>query len=268
MLEVYKREGGRSQLLTSARTSPRARCGWEATASCDGFADRVVKHRAADGTLTQKPGAVGCISQTGSGGACATGTALDAAASVAVSPDGGNAYVASELSHAVAVFDREPVAPPRSPPPPLPPLPPPPPPPPAVDRTSPLLSALSLRPSRFVAASSGASIRRGGSKVSYELSEPAAVRFTVQRASTGRRSGGRCLRATRSNRRAKRCTRYRTLAGSFTHRGSTAKNAFTFSGRLRNRRLVAGRYRLQAIATDAAANRSRALRSRFQIRRR
>ena len=61
--------------------------------------------RAADGTLTQKPGTAGCISDTGAG-PCVDGTALDAAARVAVSPDGESVYVASFVSDAVAVFDR------------------------------------------------------------------------------------------------------------------------------------------------------------------
>jgi DNA-binding beta-propeller fold protein YncE len=62
--------------------------------------------RAADGTLTQKAGTAGCISDSGSGGACADGTALEEATWVTVSPDGESAYVASGGSNAVAVFDR------------------------------------------------------------------------------------------------------------------------------------------------------------------
>ncbi|MDP8968782.1 MAG: DUF1929 domain-containing protein, partial [Actinomycetota bacterium] len=144
-------------------------------------------------------------------------------------------------------------APAPAPPAPVPPVPPVPPP----DTTRPSLSALSLSPNRFAAARRGASIvARGRSTVSYKLSEPAAVTFSVQRASTGRRAGGRCVKAKRSNRRANRCTRYRTLAGRFTHRGSAGKNTLKFSGRLRHRKLAPGRYRLQAIATDAAGNRS------------
>jgi DNA-binding beta-propeller fold protein YncE len=62
--------------------------------------------RAADGTLTQKAGAAGCVSQTGSDG-CADGSGLVGADMVAVSPDGTSAYVAShELPGAIAVFDR------------------------------------------------------------------------------------------------------------------------------------------------------------------
>jgi DNA-binding beta-propeller fold protein YncE len=61
--------------------------------------------RAADGTLTQKPGPAGCIAETAAGG-CTDGVALDGAASVTVGPDGKNAYIAAATSNAIAVFDR------------------------------------------------------------------------------------------------------------------------------------------------------------------
>ncbi len=56
--------------------------------------------------LTQKAGTAGCISRTGTGGACAFGTQVDGARSVTVSADGKNAYVASYFSDAVSIFDR------------------------------------------------------------------------------------------------------------------------------------------------------------------
>ncbi len=62
--------------------------------------------RAADGTLTQKAGLAGCISETGSSGDCTDGKGLDGADSVTVSPDGTSVYAASDVSNAVAVFDR------------------------------------------------------------------------------------------------------------------------------------------------------------------
>jgi len=66
--------------------------------------------RAADGTLTQKAGEAGCISQTGADGdlgmTCANGRALDGGADIRVSPDGESVYVASFLGDAVAVLDR------------------------------------------------------------------------------------------------------------------------------------------------------------------
>jgi 6-phosphogluconolactonase (cycloisomerase 2 family) len=59
------------------------------------------------GALTQLPGSAGCVSETGSGGACADGTALDGMRSVAVSPDGKSVYAASFYSGAVAIFSRD-----------------------------------------------------------------------------------------------------------------------------------------------------------------
>jgi hypothetical protein len=61
--------------------------------------------RAADGTLTQKPGTAGCISETGGGGECVDGRGLGGALTVTISPDDRNVYVAGR-SNAVAVFDR------------------------------------------------------------------------------------------------------------------------------------------------------------------
>lgn len=58
------------------------------------------------GALTQLVGTDGCVSETGSGGACADGKALDNPIGIAVSPDGKYVYVASAVSNAVAVFAR------------------------------------------------------------------------------------------------------------------------------------------------------------------
>jgi len=59
------------------------------------------------GELTQKAGTAGCVSESGTGGACQDGVALDFAESVAVSPDGKSVYVGSGFSDAVAIFDRD-----------------------------------------------------------------------------------------------------------------------------------------------------------------
>ena len=58
--------------------------------------------------MTQKTGTSGCISEDGTSGACADGTALGIASSVSVSPDGKSTYVASAQGDAVAIFDRDP----------------------------------------------------------------------------------------------------------------------------------------------------------------
>jgi DNA-binding beta-propeller fold protein YncE len=60
------------------------------------------------GALEQKALTAGCVSETGTGGACADGSGLDGAIAVAVSPDGRNVYVASFGSNLIVVFDRNP----------------------------------------------------------------------------------------------------------------------------------------------------------------
>jgi DNA-binding beta-propeller fold protein YncE len=73
----------------------------------DGGPSRAVAvfDRATDGTLTQKAGTAGCISETGAG-PCVDGTAVSSAQSVDVSPDGANVFVTSFLNNSVAALDR------------------------------------------------------------------------------------------------------------------------------------------------------------------
>jgi DNA-binding beta-propeller fold protein YncE len=72
--------------------------------SVDSDAVAVFRRNTTTGALFQPP--AGCVSETGSGGTCADGKALDFPVSVAVRPDGLRVYVASEQSNAVAVFRR------------------------------------------------------------------------------------------------------------------------------------------------------------------
>jgi DNA-binding beta-propeller fold protein YncE len=215
--------------------------------------------RAADGSLTQKPGQAGCVYQGIDDDRCVEGRGVVRASAIVVSPNSANAYVAAPGSNAVATFDMGPFVAPA----------PPPAPPGAPADPRPVLSRLSIAPASFRALTAGTSIvARRGSRVAYTLSEPAAVRFTVQRARTGRRVGGRCAALTRANRGAKRCERYGTLAGSFAITAKTGRNTLRFSGRLRARALAPGRYRLRAVARDAAHQASREKVARFTIRRR
>jgi hypothetical protein len=132
-------------------------------------------------------------------------------------------------------------------------------PPPPRDAVAPRASLLSVTPGTFR--------QRRGARIRYALTEPATMRFTIARASRGRRVGKRCVKPTRANRRRRACTRYVALKGSFSHRGDVGGNSFRFSGRLRGRRLATGRYRLTGAPTDAAGNRGKAVRTGFRVRR-
>jgi len=76
-------------------------------ASAGSDAVAVFARERATGRLTQLAGVAGCVSETGSEGACTDGTALRSAGAVAVSEDGRSVYVASLVSGAVAVFERQ-----------------------------------------------------------------------------------------------------------------------------------------------------------------
>ena len=117
------------------------------------------------------------------------------------------------------------------------------------------LSALTVTPHSFQALPSGpssfAAQRGSGAAISFTLSAAGSVRFTVARLSTGRLTpGGRCVRATRRNRRARLCTRSVPLTGSFTQSATAGSNRLRFTGRLRARKLRPGSFRL--VATPSA----------------
>jgi hypothetical protein len=109
------------------------------------------------------------------------------------------------------------------------------------DTTVPVLSRAKLSAKKLRAAGKGATIaRRTGAKLSFTLSEAAAVRIAVLK-------GSKALSPTA------------TLAGQA---GKTTKK---FTGRVGGKRLKPGRYRLQLGAVDAAGNAAKAVRIPFRI---
>ena len=102
----------------------------------------------------------------------------------------------------------------------------------------------------------GGTARTYGTAVRYSLNVDARVKFTVERAANGKRSGRRCVKPTRANRRARSCARYVAVAGSFSHSGRAGTNRLRFSGRLAGRKLAPGRYRLVATPAGGKARRT------------
>ena len=140
----------------------------------------------------------------------------------------------------------------------------------AADITKPTLGGLSFSSTVFRAASSGGPFsaqktRPIGTTVTFTLSEPSAVSFTVQRKTKGRRVGGKCVKAKRSNRGKRACTRWAKVRGSFTVPGNAGTNTFTFRGRMGGKALKPGRYRLNGTATDPANNASVPKKKGFKI---
>ena len=74
----------------------------------DGATDAVLvfDREAATGALTQKAGLAACVSETGTGGTCRDGVALDGPRALALSADGRSLYVASFESDAVVLLIR------------------------------------------------------------------------------------------------------------------------------------------------------------------
>jgi hypothetical protein len=117
----------------------------------------------------------------------------------------------------------------------------------------PLLASLSLSPKRFQASERGPSALQGGrsgTRVTFVLSRPGTVRFTVERLQQGRIINGRCQRTSRRTGNPK-CNLFVPRKGSFTRRGKTGANSFRFTARINGHPLPPGRYRLIAHTTES-----------------
>jgi hypothetical protein len=110
------------------------------------------------------------------------------------------------------------------------------------------LKGLKVKPAAFKAAGKGGSVVTSatGARVSFRLSQPSTVKFTVER-------------------KKAKSKRYKKLRGSFSVVGKSGANKVRITGRLRGKRLKVARYRLVAIASLGSAK-SRAARAKFRIR--
>lgn len=116
--------------------------------------------------------------------------------------------------------------------------------------------------------------RRTRAKLGFLLSDPATVRYDVEKAVVGRTrvtgTGGKrtttCVRRTRRNARAKRCTRYAPLPGSRTIAAGKGRTTLTLTRKPIAKLLARGHYRLRLQATDAAGRKGNKLTVRFEVR--
>jgi sugar lactone lactonase YvrE len=133
-----------------------------------------------------------------------------------------------------------------------------------VDTMRPVISRFRASARRIAARSSRprAALSRA-IRFRFRLSEPARVRIAIQRGLDGRRKGRRCVAPGRARKRARRCTRWRTVT-TLRRAGMAGPNSIRFSGKVRGRPLKAGRYRGLGRATDRVGNRSRPWSARFR----
>jgi sugar lactone lactonase YvrE len=142
-----------------------------------------------------------------------------------------------------------------------------------VDATAPLLGAfgasartlLGRAPSRRRRAGPATARPRRVTTFRYRLSEPAAVAIRIERALPGRRVRRSCVAPGRKAvpRRA-RCSRLRRVV-VLRQQEAAGANDLRFSGRVRGKRLVPGRYRATAEAADAVGNPSQPKSIRLRV---
>lgn len=133
------------------------------------------------------------------------------------------------------------------------------------------ISSLKLTPSAFKVGKKSTPLTlaakrkyKTGTTISFNLSVAANVELVFNRVLPGKRKGGKCVRPTRSLKRAKNCRRYR-LAGKLTRSGLTGANSHKFSGRIGRRALKPGSYQLVVRATVPGATTAATKSKSFRI---
>jgi DNA-binding beta-propeller fold protein YncE len=101
--------------------------------------------------------------------------------------------------------------------------------------------------------------------VSLELTRPATVAVAVQQGRAGRRAGSACRPPRRALRRARRCTRWVTLAGRRTLPAGRAELRFGLSPAWARRTLRPGSYRVALTAVDLDGNRVGPVAAGFRV---
>jgi hypothetical protein len=97
-----------------------------------------------------------------------------------------------------------------------------------------------------------------GTTLTLSMTEPARVKFEVLVKGKGRRSGKKCVKQTRRNRKRKRCTLLTLKKPVFIRSAAAGRSRVAWSGRLGRKALKPGAYVLRATPTDAAGNTGKA----------
>ena len=102
-----------------------------------------------------------------------------------------------------------------------------------------------------------------GTTFVYRLSEAARVTIRLERALAGVRRGKGCVRRKR-HQHGRRCTRF-VRVGLLVRASPQGKSRVPFNGRIKRKALPLGAYRAVLRATDAAGNKSRERKLKFQV---
>jgi hypothetical protein len=134
------------------------------------------------------------------------------------------------------------------------------------DTTAPSFTKFALTRKRFRVAKARTPVaaRKApkGTKLSYALSEPAGIRFTIYLDRKGRIDGRKRCRIGRK--KGRRCI-LGTQKGRLTRNAPAGASTLAFSGRVGKRALKPGSYEIRAVARDAAGNVSKPKAVSFKI---
>jgi hypothetical protein len=114
-------------------------------------------------------------------------------------------------------------------------------------RVPPALGPLTLSPTAFHVAATGASIakrKQTGTSLSYTDSGAATTTFTVLSFQRGMRKSGRCIAPAKHGHGGPSCLRL-VQVGRFTHLDKAGRNSFHFTGRIGGKSLAPGLYVLE-----------------------
>jgi len=132
----------------------------------------------------------------------------------------------------------------------------------SAERVAPDVKKLKVQPAAFTPLATGAPVVvGGGALVTFTIFDGANVDFSVKAEKTGKRSGSKCI-AGKAKTKKKACTRTTDVPGGFTFIGISGDNEFRFSGRMADKTLAPGIYRLVAKAQGTAGRSSY---TRFKI---
>jgi len=130
-------------------------------------------------------------------------------------------------------------------------------------QVAPDVKKLKVTPTVFKALPAGNSVvLSGGALVTFEILNGAHVNFSVRSEKPGKRVNGKCV-AGKAKTKKRACIRTAAVPGGFELIGISGPNEFNFSGRIGDKALTPGSYRLVAKAQGTAGRTSY---TQFKIR--